>query len=129
MSSKRLSLTLVPGLLAVARLGPRDPVPDWANGDGLVSITRTVDELSIVCEAERVPPGVLAERDWRCLAVAGPLDFSEIGILAALSEALAEARVSLFALSTYDTDYLLVRDATLAIAVEALRERGHEVVI
>lgn len=127
LNEPSLSLTVLGGTFAVARLGATDPVPEWARQGELRSVTRTAGELSIVCEAARVPAGVEAERDWRCLAVAGPLDFSAVGILAALAGALAEAGVSIFALSTYDTDYLLVRAAALETAVEALRRRGHSV--
>ena len=125
MSGRSLSLELLDGSFAVARLDPGSPLPEWADGGAISSTTRTADELSVVCESERLPEGVRAERDWRCLKVAGPLDFSEVGILADLTAALAHAGISLFALSTYDTDYLLVRAGDLEGAVAALRERGH----
>ena len=127
MSPRDLRLTLLPGSFAVARLDPASPVPEWAAAGELTSITRTAAELSIVCAQEGVPATVKAERDWRCLAVAGPLDFSEVGILAELTGALADSGVSLFALSTFDTDYLLVRAGDLETAVAVLRERGHSV--
>lgn len=127
--TRTLELAVLEGDFAVARLGPDEPVPEWASEGGLVSITHTADELSIVCDAARVPAGVVAERGWRCLGVAGPLDFSAVGILAELAGALAEAGISLFAISTYDTDYLLVRTEALAAAVEALARRGHSVAI
>ncbi len=122
-----LSLSILASTFAVARLEPDAPLPEWASAGELCSITRTADELSIVCEASSVPADVRAERDWRGLVVAGPLDFSEVGILAALTGALATAGISLFALSTYDTDYLLVRAAHLDAAVDALRQAGHRV--
>lgn len=122
-----LSLSILASTFAVARLAPDAPLPEWASAGELCSITRTADELSIVCEASSVPADVRAERDWRGLVVAGPLDFSEVGILAALTGALATAGISLFALSTYDTDYLLVRAAHLDAAVDALRQAGHRV--
>ena len=125
MSGRTLSLALLEGSFAVARLDPESPAPRWAEGSGLTSVTRTPEELSIVCAAECVPPGVRAERDWCCLKVAGPLDFSEVGILAELTAVLAETGISRFALSTYDTDYLLVRSVDLEGAVAALRGRGH----
>lgn len=127
MSERSLALALLDGRFAVARLEPGAPIPEWASAGALSSVTRTRDELSIVCAAASVPGEVKAERDWRCLAVAGPLDFSEVGILAELTAALAEAGISLFALSTYDTDYLLVRAADLEGALAALRARGHAV--
>ncbi len=127
MSARPLSLVVLEGTFAVARLDAAQPAPDWASGGALSSVTRTGSELSIVCSSDRVPTEVIAERDWRCLRVEGPLDFSLVGILAALTGALAEAGVSLFALSTYDTDYLLVREAALERAIEALRSAGHSV--
>lgn len=124
----RLDLALLPGTFAVCRLDPAAPVPGWAGGPGeLASVTRTGAELSIVCPDARVPPAIRAERGWRCLRVAGPLDFSLVGVLAALAGALAGAGVSLFALSTFDTDHLLVREADLDRALRALEEAGHGV--
>ena len=120
-------LTLLDGHFAVCRLDAGSDVPQWAFGGAFSSITRTDDELSIVCEEARLPSGLTAERGWRCLRVSGPLAFSEIGILSSLTGALAEAHVSVFAISTYDTDYLLVREADTDRAVNALRSAGHEV--
>jgi hypothetical protein len=122
-----LSLRVLPEVLVVCRLEPDDPLPLWAQGGGIWSITRTADELSVVCEARLVPEGVRAESGWRALQVAGPLDFSLTGILAGISGALAEAEISLFAISTYDTDYVLVKAASLPAAVEALSRSGYTI--
>ena len=97
----------------------------WQNILGHSNNRRTDDELSILCHEERVPDGVRAERGFRCLRVAGSLDFSAVGILHALVEPLARARISLLALSTFDTDYLLVRDEDWPAATRALGEAGH----
>ena len=121
-----LTLSLLPETLAVCRLASDAPLPDWAAGEFL-SITRTSDELSVVCAERHVPPSVRCEKGWRCLKVAGPLDLSLIGILASLAVPLAEARIPLFAVSTYDTDYLLVKGADVGRAVEVLRRAGHTV--
>lgn len=121
-----LDLEVLEGPLAVCRLGAADPVPAWASAPGpLVSTTRTGDELSLVCPWGAVPGGVRREGPWRALKVAGPLDFAAVGILAALAAALAREGISLFALSTYDTDYLLVREPDLAAARAALVRAGH----
>jgi hypothetical protein len=117
----------MPGSYAVAKLEATERIPAWATGGVFFSVTRTPYELSIVCEAERVPPGTAAEAGWRALAVQGPLDFGLTGILASIASPLAEARISVFALATYDTDYVLVREADLQRAVLALRRAGHEV--
>ena len=121
-----LVLDVLPEPFAVVRLAADAAVPEWARGAGaLVSVTRTADELSIVCPETAVPAGLPAQRGFRGLRVRGPLDFSAVGILASLAGPLAAAGVSLFALSTYDTDYLLVRAADLERALAALAGAGH----
>ena len=126
MPSPTLTLSLLPETLAVCRYAPDAPLPDWAAGE-FISITRTSEELSIVCAEQNVPPSVRCERGWRCLKVTGPLDLSLVGILASLAVPLAEARIALFAVSTYDTDYLLVKEAEVERAVAVLRQDGHTV--
>jgi hypothetical protein len=122
-----LSLTLLPGRHAVCRLPPDAPLPDWALRGAFTSITRTAEELSLVCPEEVVPPTVRREAGWRCLRVAGTLDFSLMGVLAGLTGALAQAGVPVFALSTFDTDYLLVKEGDLPRALEVLRQSGYAV--
>ena len=120
-------LRLLPGRLAVARLPGTAAVPAWADGPGLVSITRREGELSIVCAEGRVPAELRAERGWRALEVEGPIDFQAVGVMHALTGPLAQAGVSVFTIATFDTDVLLVREETLARAVEALRAAGHAI--
>lgn len=127
MMDSSLSLTVQPGRYAICRLAPGAPVPEWALASSVFSITRTADELSLVAEDDRVPPDVTAAPGWRLLRVEGVLDFSLTGILAGISAALAGAGVSIFALSTYDTDYVLVRQEDLDRACEALRAAGYRV--
>jgi Uncharacterized conserved protein len=123
-----LSLTLLPERYAICRFAPDAGTPDWAVGS-FVSVTRTGKELSVVCPAASVPPSVAACTDtgWHVFEVAGPLDFSQVGILASLCTPLAEANVPLFAVSTFDTDYLLVQETSLEAAVDALTAAGHQV--
>ena len=121
-----LTLERLPDTLAVCRLKPDAPLPDWASGR-FVSITRTPDELSIVCSQSVVPEEVMAERDWRYLRVAGVLDFSLVGVIARLTTVLAERDISVFVISTYDTDYFLVKEANLSAATGALQEAGYTV--
>ncbi len=116
----QLKLSVLPNLYAISRLPADADLPDWAQTGEFVSLTRATDELSVVCPQQNVPPDVKCERNWRCLKVAGPLDFALTGILASLASALAEAGISLFALSTFDTDYLLVKADKLEQAVNAI---------
>jgi len=123
-----MRLRELPEELAVCRLAPGSPAPPWVRaGDGLCSLTWTDDEFSVVCPAAAVPAGVRAETGWRALVVEGPLDMALTGILARLATPLAEAGVAIFALSTFDTDYVLVRAAALEAAGRALAAAGHEV--
>ncbi len=96
-------------------------IPSWVETDKFFSVTKTDDELSIVCSEDIVPTNTKVEKDWRGFKVDGPLDFSLTGILASLANPLAEAKVSIFAVSTFDTDYLLVKSAQLEEAVKVLR--------
>lgn len=112
---------------AVARLGPSDAIPAWATEAPMFSATRTPDELSIVCAASHLRPQVRAERGWRCLRVAGTIDFAVTGVLASIAGPLANAGVSIFAISTYDTDYVLVRAHALPAAIATLTAAGHDV--
>ena len=125
MEVQKLGLAVLPDRLAIHRLAADDPIPSWASNGGFVSITRTHDELSVVCDEHAAPDGVARQPGWRCLQVLGPLDLSLVGVLASLIEPLAAAQLSVFAVSTYDTDYLLVRDDALDQVVSTLRAAGH----
>ena len=123
-----LTLSVLPGEFAVCRLPPDSELSAWVRGSGFISVTRTCDELSIVCPESEVPAGVRCERHWRCLRFDGPLEFSLIGVLAGVLSVLAEAMVSVFVVSTYETDYVFVRSDRLETAVSALRAAGYGVV-
>ena len=122
-----MTLRILPQRLAICRLAAGAEIPSWTRSSAWLSITRTPSELSIVCDSAIVPDGVLQEAPWRAFEVQGPLDFSLTGVLAALAGILAQAEISLFAISTYDTDYILVRKANVADATTVLREAGHTV--
>jgi hypothetical protein len=128
MMTGRLTLTQLPETMAISRLESDSAIPSWALSGEFISITRTTDELSIVCNQEHVPQGIKCEKGWRCLKLEGPLDLSLIGILAALLNPLAEAGVSIFALSTFDTDYILVKEEKLEEAAQVLSRAGHHLV-
>ena len=121
-----MRLAVVPGKLAVCRLSPDQQVPAWVWEDRtFLAITYTADELSIVCSAKAVPAGVEFERNWKAIKVLGPLDFSLTGILATLATPLAVGDVPIFAVSTYDTDYILVKEQDIARARALLARNGH----
>ena len=122
-----LTLLLLPDHLAVCQLDPESPFPDWAQGQNLLTLTRTTDELSIVCENAPVPENIPAVRGWRALKVQGQLDFSLVGIIAALATTLAEAGISIFTLSTFNTDYILLKDHNLSQGLKALRKSGYTI--
>lgn len=122
-----LDLIVLPDALAVCRLKAGSDAPPWLAGEAFASVTRTPEETSVVCRAAIVPRDVRAEPGWRALRVAGPLDFALTGVLLSLLEPLAAAGVSVFALSTFDTDYLLVREAALEEALTALAGAGHRI--
>lgn len=123
----RRRLLAIEGVFAVCKLPPGEAIPAWATGGNFFSVTRTADELSVVCGEAAVPAGVVCERGWRCLRVAGAMPFSLVGVLASLTAPLASADVSVFAVSTFDTDYLLVKADDFAKAVTALRTARHTV--
>src|SRR5882762_8771388 len=104
-----LRLSTLPDTFAICRMRADAPVPGWASRGVFFSITRTADELSIICVEEQVPNDVKAERDWRALKVEGPLPFEVVGVISALSAPLAKAGIPIFVVSTYDTDYLLIK--------------------
>jgi hypothetical protein len=117
-----MEVAVLPETLAVCRLRASDRIPSWALElhEGFVSITRTPDELSVVCPQEAVPPDTVVEEDWRALVIPGPIPFEATGVLAALTVPLAEAGIPVFAISTYDTDYVLVRAKHLERALHVL---------
>jgi hypothetical protein len=123
----RLRFTVGGGRYAVARLDAASAVPPWAARGAFTTITRTPHELSIVCDDDAVPAGVRAERGWRALALEGPIPFETTGVAARFTAALAARGISVFVISTFDTDYLLVKEAALGAAVAALRDDGHAV--
>lgn len=122
-----LPLTILPETLAICRLDPAAALPAWAETGAFRSTTRTPSELSVVCRDDAAPPGVAANRGWRAIAVAGTLDFALTGILSSLAAPLAAAGISIFAVSTHDTDYVLVKAEALGRAVAALAAAGHRI--
>jgi uncharacterized protein len=127
VSASPKTLTLLPDRFAVCRLDPAAPIPPWALADagGFLSVTRTREELSVICSTAALPPSHSGEPDWQCLRIDGVFGLDEPGVLASVIDPLAASGMSVFAVATYDTDYLLVRHADQAAVV--LRAAGHKV--
>lgn len=121
------TLVVLDETLAISRLSADALLPEWAKGGRFLSFTRTPDELSVVCCEWQVPLDVKSERGWRCLRVSGTLDFAAVGILASLIEPMARAGIPVFVVSTFDTDYLMIKDIDFDRTVAALRDAGHTV--
>jgi len=116
----------VPGQFAVCRLPANAPLPEWAGKGPLSSFTRTAEELSIVCPAANVPEEHKPKTPWVCLKIEGAFSFSEVGILASVIGPLAEKGVPVFAISTFDTDYVLVGEDYTGATLQALQDAGHD---
>lgn len=129
MNDIKLRMKLLKDKYGVCRLYKTDIIPSWGIEGEFYSVTRTEDELSIVCLQKYIPNGIKCEKDWKVLKVEGPLDFSLIGILASISSLMAEKSISIFAISTYDTDYILVKDKNINDAIRALEDNNYEVII
>jgi uncharacterized protein len=120
-----LKFRQLPGPYAILHLAPDAPVPDWATKGDFTSITRTPDELSIVCPADNIPPDVHSPHRWICLKLEGPFPFELTGVLLSFIEPLSRNGIPIFAISTYDTDYVLIQEEH-ARALDLLREAGHQ---
>ena len=123
-----IKLLTLAGDYAISRVAAHDPIPAWADGEGFVSISRTDEELSVVCLADRVPAGVRSDAGWTCSKLVGPFAFHETGIALAVIEPLSEAGIGIFLVSTFDTDYLLVKSSDANRAKLLLVAAGHSFV-
>lgn len=124
---KNLNLSLLPSEYAVCRLHPDKHIPYWALLGDFVSLTRTPEELSIVCRQDNVPHDVQAERGWRCVQVHGAFDFATSGVNASLALPLAEADISVLAIATYATEYLLIKEQNVEQAIQVMEQAGHHI--
>jgi hypothetical protein len=128
MIEKVLTMKLLKSKYGVCRLDKNELIPSWAQIGDFFSITKTTDELSIVCDEDSIPNNIKCEKDWKILKIEGPLDFSLIGILSSISSILANIGISIFAVSTYDTDYILIKNTDIDKAVNALIEERYEII-
>ncbi len=128
MSLHQLKFRQLPGTYAIVRLAPDAPTPDWATIGDFTSITRTADELSIVCPTENLPPDMRSSHRWISLKLKGPFRFSLTGVLQSFIDPLSYGQIPIFAISTYDTDYVLVQQEFIEAALDVLLHAGHELV-
>ena len=128
MVEKTLTIKLLKEKYGVCKLDKTELLPEWAKNSNFFSITRTSDELSVVCSEDNIPNDIKCEKDWRVLKIEGPLDFSLIGILSSISTILAQKGISIFAISTYDTDYILVQNKNINTAIDSLIKERYEVI-
>ena len=127
MQEKILTMRLLKDKYGVCRLDENEIIPSWAQNGEFFSITKTADELSIVCDEKDIPDNIKCEKDWNILKIEGPLVFSLIGILSSISSILASKGISIFAVSTYDTDYILIKNKDIDKAVKSLIEERYEI--
>ncbi len=126
-SARSYELVVLPRNYGMCKFGAKALVPAWVDSGDFWSVSRTPDELAIVCEERLIPVGVHSEGGFSCLKVIGPLEFSTVGVISSLMSTLAASGISIFVISTFDTDYLFVRQTALPDAIDALRESGHVV--
>ena len=124
--SKSFVISVLKEDYKVCRLNAFDGIPEWVLETPLSSITRTAEELSIVCPTQVAPDKLKCEQEWKCLKIHGPLGFDEVGIISSLTKVLADAKISVFVLSTFDTDYILVKRMNIQKATKVLSDQGHE---
>jgi len=122
----KLKFRRLPNLYTVVRLAPNAPVPDWTTKGEFTSVTRTSDELSVVCPSANLPAEVHSPHRWTCLKLEGPFPFSQTGVLLSFIEPLSDSGVPIFAVSTYDTDYVLIQEEFVERAMDTLQKAGHE---
>lgn len=127
MANVILSLSTMEKRLAACRYDPGSEIPAWAWQADFCSVTRTADELSIICDEDKVPPDVKCARDWRALKLEGPFDFALVGILSSILQPLAKEGISVLAVGTYETDYVLVRAGQYERAIATLISAGHRI--
>ena len=125
---QKIKFRILSQVYTIVRLAPGAPVPDWATNGDFTSITRTLDELSIVCPAENVPKEIDSGPRWICLKLQGPFSFSPTGVLLSFIQPLSNNGIPIFAISTYDTDYVFIQEQFTDRTLKALQAASHELV-
>ncbi len=123
-----LRFSFIPGVFAICKLPASSLIPDWALSGPFISVSRTADELSIVCPADNLPSGVFSDSQWTCFKLQGPFAFTETGILASFIAPLSASAIPIFAVSTFDTDYVLIKEEYAGSALQVLQQAGHQLV-
>lgn len=128
VTQRSLKFSRIPGSFAVCRLPSGSRVPAWGLQNGFFSVTATPDELSVVCLADLVPREIQHEADWACFKLVGPFPFAETGILSSFIQPLSDNAIPIFAVSTFDTDYVLVKEAWVGATLRVLQAAGHQII-
>lgn len=127
MEKRQLKLSLLKDVYGICKLPGDSPIPDWTQKGSWYSITQTEKELTIVCPQGVIPARVEYDGNWRGFRIDGSFDFSQIGVISSIAGPLAKAHISIYVISTYDTDYFLVKEANVEQAVTVLTDEGHSI--
>jgi len=127
MKQRQLQLSLLKDKYGICTLPNNAPIPDWALTQSLASITRTEKELTIVCRREILPSQYQSDLNWRCFKIDGSFDLNQIGVISSISSPLADAGISIYVISTYDTDYFLIQEQDLEKTISVLSSSGHAI--
>ena len=123
----KIRLKKLTGLYAVAQINQQEKVPDWVDGDGFVSISRTDDELSLVCLQQRIPPEIKMDKGWICFKFQGPFAFGEAEVILSIIRPLSENGIGKFVVSTFNGDMILIKLEDVPTAITLLQEAGHTI--
>jgi len=127
MKQRQLQLSLLKDKYGICTLPNNAPIPDWALTQSLASITRTEKELTIVCRREILPSQYQSDLNWRCFKIDGSFDLNQIGVISSISSTLADAGISIYVISTYDTDYFPIQQQDLEQTISVLSNSGHSI--
>ena len=127
MTQRQLRISLLKDKYGICSLPNTAPIPEWALKQSLVSITRTKKELTIVCPQDVIPSQCKSDLNWRCFRLDGTFDLNQIGVISSISAPLAQNGISIYVISTYDTDYFLVQQENLEQTISALSNSGHSI--
>jgi hypothetical protein len=127
MTQRQLNLSLLDEEYGICSLPAAASIPDWSLKQSLISITRTDEELTIVCRQDLIPPEFKSDLNWRCFKIDGAFDLNQTGVISSISSPLADAGISIYVISTYSTDYFLVKEKKLDQTISVLSDSGHNI--